>query len=61
MMNDGWMPLPTKQEIDALVRGYDEDMLRENYAKAAEHPGTEWHRILLAEMYRRDLFVEGPA
>jgi hypothetical protein len=51
----------TDQEIDALVRGYDEDRLRENYVKAAEQPGTEWHRILLAEMYRRDLFVEGPA
>ena len=61
MRNDGWMEPPTQQEIDALVRGYDDDRLQENYAKAAEHPGTEWHRILLAEMYRRDLFVEGPA
>jgi hypothetical protein len=52
---------PTQQEIDALVRGYDDDRLQENYARAAEQPGTEWHRILLAEMYRRDLFVEGPA
>jgi hypothetical protein len=56
-----WMEPLTDQEIDALVRGYDDDRLRENYAKAAEQPGTEWHRILLAEMYRRGLFTEGPA
>ena len=56
-----WMEPLTQQEIDALVRGYDNDRLQENYTKAAGHPGTEWHRILLAEMYRRDLFVEGPA
>lgn len=60
-MPDRWTEPMTDQEIAAHVRRYDDDRLRENYAEAARQPGTEWHRILLAEMYRRDLFIEGPA
>jgi prevent-host-death family protein len=51
----------SNEEIDALVRGYDEARLRQNYAKAAEHPGTVWHRILMAEMARRGLYEDDPS
>lgn len=50
----------TSQEIDALVRGYDDDRLQEQHALAAEEPGTEWHRVLLAEMRRRGRTVQEP-
>jgi hypothetical protein len=50
-----WWARPEPQEIDELVRGYTEERLRENYAHAAIHPGTEWERILRAEMRRRGL------
>jgi len=50
-----WMRNPTEEEIRQLVQSYPEARLRENYAIAARHPGTEWHRILLAEMRQRSL------
>lgn len=43
------------QELLLLVRSYSEERLRENYASAAEHPGTDWHKRLLAELRRRGL------
>lgn len=55
---DGWMEPPTAEEVDALVRGYSDDRLRENAAIAAEQPGTEWDRLLAGEMWRRGLSGE---
>lgn len=45
----------TDDELLTLVQGYSEERLRENYARAAEHPGTDWHRRLLTELQRRGL------
>lgn len=54
MLPERWEPY-TDQELLALVRSYTEQRLRENYAAAAKHPGTDWHRRLLAELRRRGL------
>lgn len=49
-----WMETPTDAEIDAAVRAMPDERLAENYRHAAKHPGTEWHRLLSAEIGRRD-------
>lgn len=45
----------TQQEIDLLIRGYSGEKLRELAADARKQPGTEWDRLLSAEMRRRGM------
>jgi len=51
------MKPPTDEEVRQLIRGYDEATLRENHAIAARQPGTEWCRLLTAEIVRRGMSV----
>jgi hypothetical protein len=55
-----WLEPPTEAEVRQIIRDMPDDRLMLNYDKAAEQPGTEWHRLLLAEMHRRSLPVGDP-
>jgi hypothetical protein len=51
----GFMPHLTDQDVRNLIASYSEEQLRENYAIAAQHPGTIWHQQLGQEVRRRGL------
>ena len=51
----GTLPYLTPAEVDALVLGYSDEKLADVAASASEQPGTEWDRLLSAEMRRRGL------
>lgn len=53
MLNYGAVPYKTDQEIDELIRSYDNQKLSDLRTDA--EPGTEWRRLLDAEVSRRGL------
>jgi hypothetical protein len=54
-----WIEPLSPAELDAVIRGYTDEKLAARYQDAAKHPGTEWHRLLSAEIGRRDALGRG--